>query len=57
MRRLLDDPWRVFQIYAALLALLVVVLATLHLATAGRWDDDGRPVQHWECTNCGVWQR
>jgi len=57
-RRLLDDPWRVFQLYALLLALVVVVLATLHLATtADQWTDDGRPVQHHECINCGVWQR
>lgn len=45
IRRLLDDPWRVFQIYAALLVGLVLVAAVAYLsATAAGWTPDGRPV-------------
>jgi len=47
IRRVLDDPWRVFQIYALLLALVVALLGVVYLVdTAGEWSDDGRPVLH-----------
>lgn len=56
-RRLVDDPWRVFQIYALLLALLVALVGAVYAASDDRWSDDGRPVRQYVCSNCGVWQR
>lgn len=55
IRRVLDDPWRVVQLYAALLALVVAVVGIVHAAGDDRWSDDGRPVQQNVCTNCGEW--
>ncbi|MGH3433216.1 MAG: hypothetical protein ACRDQB_10310 [Thermocrispum sp.] len=49
IRRALDDPWRVFQLYAAVLAVLVVIAAAQHLAAAAdEWTTDGRPIVHVE---------
>lgn len=56
--RVLDDPWRVLQVYALLLALLLALAGAVYLATtADDWSDDGRPVQHNVCENCGAWTR
>lgn len=45
IRRVLDDPWRVFQLYALLLALVVALAGAVYLATtADAWAPDGRPV-------------
>lgn len=45
IRRVLDDPWRVFQLYGVLIVGLVLAAAVAHLsATADVWTSDGRPV-------------
>lgn len=46
--RLLADPWRVFQLYAALL--VAVVLAAGLALPADEWTPDGRPVVHESVT-------
>lgn len=55
IRRVLDDPWHVFQLYAAALAAVVLAVGLAYPATG--WTDNGRPVVNNECTNCGEWTR